>query len=536
MNSKIYFWKFLAAGLLLIVLLLVFPFISNISFSGFKLLRANENLFGNTLARTILFAVVSGFVLALVGFWGAILLTKVPAFSKVGKNLSVLILPVTLGNISIAFISKLLIGDSAFFAGIIEKGVISKLGFLLLLQLWQFGLLFIYLFWMQFQSIPANRLDYATANRFSFFHTIKDIYLPHTKNLWILMAALGMVFSLYEESKIQYLFKASQGTNSELITNWLGRNYQSSLLVNPGYATKLTFQSGWVVFLMAVLSLAFLYLLINALFKLSANSKLYPIKQNKTIRNTKPLLGTVWGVILIGLVLVPLIASLLSVKYNFSAETFALGFPLLMAFIAAVFASVVAVFFGVGARLGWKQILSSFNNRSLFFFILIFLLLLIPPVVILISGYKWMALLGYTSLPVIYTIWILGHVLLSLPVLGSFVLFNHFRVSNNELNYLSVYQLSKRELLQNSFIKRFRAEYLLLFIIGFSFIWNEAILNNLFSDYIPSFVSGLKMLITGRGADYSKAFGYLLVSLSLAISAVAVWRYIIHRAEKWSLK
>lgn len=536
MNTKNSFWKLLAAGLLLIVLLLVFPFIGNISFSGFHVLGANKNLFGNTLVRTILFAVISGFVLALFGFWGAILLTKVPAFSKVGKNLSVLILPVTLGNISIAFISKLLIGDSVFFAVIVEKGVVFKLGFLMLLQLWQFGLLFIYLFWMQFQSIPGNRLDYAVANRFSYFHTIKDIYLPHVKNLWILMAALGMVFSLYEESKIQYLFKASQGTNSELITNWLGRNYQSSLLVNHDYATKLTFQSGWVVFIIATLSLVILYLLINLLFKLSANAKHYPVKQNKSMPNAKPLFGAVWGVLLIALVLVPIIASLLNVNYTFTSETLALGFPLLMACIAAVLASVVAVFFGVGARLGWKQTLSSFNNRSLFFFIQVFLLLLIPPVVILISGYKWMALLGYTSLPIIYTIWILGHVLLSLPILGSFVLFNHFRVSNNELNYLSVYHLSKKELLQNSFIKRFRAEYLLLFIIGFSFIWNEAILNNLFSDYIPSFVSRLKMLITGRGADYAKAFGYLLVSLALAVSAVVVWRYIIQRAEKWSLK
>eukprot|EP01037_Dinobryon_pediforme_P010931 gene10931-11014_t len=40
-----------------------------------------------------------------------------------GKNLSVLILPAVLGNISIAFICKLLIGDSVFFADIVQKGV-----------------------------------------------------------------------------------------------------------------------------------------------------------------------------------------------------------------------------------------------------------------------------------------------------------------------------------------------------------------------------------------------------------------------------
>lgn len=72
-----------------------------------------------------------------------------------------------------------------------------------------------------------------------------------------------------------------------------------------------------------------------------------------------------------------------------------------------------------------------------------------------------------------------------------------------------MYKLSIKETISVSFLKRFKAEYLLFFILGFSFILNEAIINSLFSDYIPSFVSSMKMLITGRGADYEKAFGFL---------------------------
>jgi ABC-type tungstate transport system substrate-binding protein len=161
-----------------------------------------------------------------------------------------------------------------------------------------------------------------------------------------------------------------------------------------------------------------------------------------------------------------------------------------------------------------------------------FLIMLIPPIIVLISGFKWMGLIGYNSEIIIYAIWILGHTILTLPILGSFVLSNHFRVSNNELDYLKVFKLNNSELIRLSFLKRFKAEYLLLFIIGYSFIWNEAILNNLFSDYIPSFTSGLKMLITGRAADYSSAFGYLLVSIILAVTAVLIWRYIIEKAHK----
>lgn len=116
------------------------------------------------------------------------------------------------------------------------------------------------------------------------------------------------------------------------------------------------------------------------------------------------------------------------------------------------------------------------------------------------------------------------------------MLFNHFRVSNNELDYLQVYKLNKWETVRFSFLKRFEAEYLLLFIIGYSFVWNEAVLNNLFSDYIPSFVSGMKMLITGRGADYDKAFGYLLVSFTVALLSAGIWRYIMEKAHQQQSK
>jgi hypothetical protein len=203
-----------------------------------------------------------------------------------------------------------------------------------------------------------------------------------------------------------------------------------------------------------------------------------------------------------------------------------------MAFIATFASSATAIFFGIASRLGWKQTLSSFSQKSLPFFVLLFALLLVPPIAILITGYKWMSFVGYSSQFLIYTIWIIGHILLTLPVLGSFVLFNHFRVSNNEIDYLQVYKLTRAETIQYSFFKRFKVEYLLLFIIGYSFIWNEAVLNNLFSDYISSFVSGMKMLISGRGADYDKAFGFLLCSFIVALLSAAIWRYIIERAQK----
>lgn len=530
MKVSLNFWKLLTIGLLSVTLLVLLPFWGSIG--RFRVI----DLFGNTtflsaMQMTLLNAFVSAVVLVAFGFAGALLLLKIPVFSFVGKNLGLLIIPITLGNISIAFICKLVWGDTAFFATLAQGSPIGKLGFLLLLELYQYGLLFVYLFWMQLQNIGTERLNFARATKFSFYQRLKDIYLPHTKNLWIFLGAIAFVFTFYEESKIAYLFKVSQGTNSELITNWLTRTYQTNLLVNPDFARKQVFDASYLVFVTALLGIALLFFVLNYMIRQSTKAKLYPafkpaVQTSGSYKNA----GLIFGILLCIIAVFPLILSF--TKINFSFHFSQLGFPLLMTFAATLATTVIAIFFGIAARLGWKVRLSSFDEKSLPFFILLFILALAPPIVILIIGYQWMGWVGYASETVIYSVWVVGHILLTLPVLGSFVLFNHFRVSNNEINYLQVYQLSKAETIRFSFLKRFSAEYLLLFIIGYSFIWNEAILNNLFSDYIPSFVSGMKMLITGRGADYDKAFGYLLVSFAVALLSAAIWRYILEKAHK----
>jgi len=530
MKVSVKFWQLLTIALLSLTLLVLFPFFLNINADAVTGLSGNAS-FLSTLQTTLVNAFISAIVLTAFGFVGALLLLKIPPFSFVGKNLGVLIMPVTLGNISIAFICKLLWGDSAFFSSLAQGSPLNKLAFLLLLELYQFGLLFIYLFWTLLQGINADKLNFAKANRFSFYQKLKDIYLPHTRNLWLLLATIGFVFAFYEESKIAYLFKVSQGTNSELITNWLTRNYQTNLLVNPDYARTLIFDASAFVLISAIVGLILLFLVLYYFIKKITGLKFYPEKQS--LKNSKGLfqkVSLILGSLLSIIALTPLILSFFKISFSFNFSQ--LGFPLLMTFLATFASSATAILFGIASRLGWKQMLSSFNQKSLPFFVMLFILLLVPPIVILITGYKWMSIIGYSSQTIIYSIWIIGHILLTLPVLGSFVLFNHFRVSNNEIDYLQVYKLSRLETIRFSFFRRFKAEYLLLFIIGYSFVWNEAALNSLFSDYIPSFVSGMKMLITGRGADYDKAFGYLLVSFAVAILSATIWRYILEKAQK----
>jgi len=202
-----------------------------------------------------------------------------------------------------------------------------------------------------------------------------------------------------------------------------------------------------------------------------------------------------------------------------------------MTLIATLVAGCIAIGMGMAARVGWKERLSSFSPRSLPFFLGLVALLLVPPLLVLLSGYAWMGQLGYSWTQMIWPIWVAGHMLLTKPLLGSFVLFSHFRVSTNELVYLQLHGLSKWEIAKTSFLQRFKAEYLLLFILAFSFIWNEGVVNNLFSDFIPSFAANLKMLITGRAADLQHAAAFLWMSIALSLVSVALWFAIVRRGR-----
>lgn len=513
---------------LVLIALIAFPFLMSFLHPDVKLLRENTNEFNTTFYRTIIYASTGSVLLIFFGFFGALKLRRIGNFSSYGKALGILILPITLGNLSIGFIVKLIAGNSAFFAWAASGTFLYKALFIDLLNIWQYGLLFVYLYWLNFKDIPANVLDFGIAQHFSRYQLIKDIYLPGSRNLTMLLIVLGILLIVFDDSKITYLFKVSQGTDSELISNWLSRNYQSSLLVNTSFAENLILRSGNFVFLGIAIITVLMYALYGSFFSFLARFKWYP----KSLRISTGLAYTqkTWAILLLVLSVLPLVFILPLLKLT-PASFEELKFSLLMVLLAAILSSFLAIIFAIAARLGWPDTLSSFRGRSLYFLGGLFLLMFVPPIIILVCGFKWMAIVGYRNEISIYLCWITGHALLSLPLLGSFIIFNHFRLSNNELNYVGVYRMSFFNILKYSFFKRFKAEYLLLFIVSYATIWNESVLNNLFSDYIPSFSSQLKMMIMGSGADYTQAVGYLLVSLLISVTAVAIWQIILKRGQ-----
>ena len=215
---------------------------------------------------------------------------------------------------------------------------------------------------------------------------------------------------------------------------------------------------------------------------------------------------------------------------KFSNQALSLTFPLGLTFISAILTTLFSLIFAIVARLVFKNTLQNFNSSSMALFALLFMLLLFPSIAILLSGFQWLSWLGYNSNIMIYFVWVSGHVILLSPLLIGFLILIHFQIKVIEIEYISAYSLQLREIVINSFVKRFKAEYVFALIIACSFIWNEAVLNIILSDRIPSFAANLQMMFVGRAANYQLATSYLAVSLLLAVISIVIWQEILKKA------
>lgn len=528
-------YKLIVFVVIIITIAFLLPvFISGFSFDSVsKLLLSNSNGFNSSLTRTILFALISSIINVAGGFCLALILSKISLQSRIGRQLSFFILPLTFGNVATVFVFKVLLFDTTFFNNIVQGGSFTQTLFLLFIQFWQFGFLFAYLFWLNIQNTPKRLNDYALTAKLSSFEKIRDIVLPQTRNLFILLLFIGFIFSFYEDAKSQFIFKASQGMGTELINHWLHRTYQSNLLINPVYTNQSIFTTGLLVFIFTLLVLLILGVLTLISFRYF--SKIKSIRHTNLSKYTptgKNKMSVFIAIVSIAIILFPVIAALLKSQYNLADNLFTIGFPFILTFIAAFAATLFTVTFAISSRLAFPKLLNGFHSKSLLYFLAIFFLQIIPPLCIVLCGFKWLSWIGYSSDILIYCVWIAGHCILTMPVLGSFALATHFSVKENELNYLTAYNISGRSIIEYSFLKRFKAEYMLTFLFAFTFIWNDAGLNMVLSDKIPSFAANLQMLFIGRAADYSKATSFVLVAVVLSLSCILIWNYIIGKAEK----
>lgn len=511
-KSKIFTYRLAILVALLLLVAYLIPFLFGVSFKNLDSLLPVNDGFYPAGYRSVAFAFFSSIINVFIGLYFAVRLNTIKLFSRKGLLLSLLIIPCLLGNVSTSFIYKFILDDFVS----LQQNTVQKTIVALLIQFWQFGTLFTYIIWLVLKNIDVNKIVYGQVGYFTRYEKFRDILLPSAKNTLILLFIINFLFSVYEDSKMQLIFKSSRGTNTELINQFLNRTYQSDSLLNPITARTETY------------SLSFFFILFLLIFLLIVVSLLL-VTINKVLTKRRPMpsffnikLPNLSFYFLLLFVLLPLLSITGHVFSNFNLKFEHLFYPFLLSILTAFICLLVAIIIGVVLRIGWIKFMTGLNIKSQFVFYSILLFQFIPGIVISLLGYQWFLALNL-DLNYVFVIWIIGHILMILPLISCLLITTHFNVSNNQLYYLFSHNLSFIDFVRVLFWGKFKGDYLLTFLICLTMIWNDSILNSILSDYVPSFISEMKMSIVGRGADYSKGISYFAVSLIVAFGAYSIW-------------
>jgi ABC-type sugar transport system permease subunit len=520
--SQAYYFKWIARIAMLVVLLYLYPYFSSIfTLKQFTLDFGGDGSFEVALSASIFFAIVSSVGIVITSLVIAIRISPIRIDSHIGKLLALLMIPCLIGSVGTGFIWKLTIADHSFFF----KNSFTSFLALLFIQFWQYGTLFIYLFWLNLQSIDKNRLHYSSAIRLTWKERVKDLLLPECLNTFLLLLGLQFLFSFYEKSKLEFIFRSSRGAGTELIAQWLQRNYESDSLIDTSYAFGHMAPSSLIALACII------YTIIMALLYADGKYSRFISRNPGHSRNTKIQLHYPIAMMCLAFIILPIVYVTFRyyhyVPHSVIPLLYTLGYSLLGAFFATLF----SISFSIVARLGWPDKLNRFNRRALSFLILILSIQLIPPVVLLASGYEWMRSIANTSSFNRSLLWILGQSLVSFPLLAGFSMFTHFSIDNRKLAYLNSQYATISEIIKTLFLGPLKGYYALTFLIAFSLIWNEHVVNSILSDTVPSFTSRLQQVITGRLTDYAAGLEYLFISLLLSVLTVAIWNYLINKKE-----
>ena len=512
----------LIMAVFLIVIVYLMPICGSLLSDSFAFDIITNKIYGFIPAylRSCFFAIISALLCTIGGLQIALCIRGISLYSRLGKTMSLLIIPIALGNMTTAYIVKCSLYGTIFFDYVMGWGYWSQTLLMCFLQFWSYGTLFIYLFWIGIQTIPRKYDDYRKAVGMSDKEEIRDIILPSIRNLFILLFIIVFLFSFYELPKSQFVFKASYGMGTELVNHALNRIYQIFSTINPALAGMTMFKVGCLV--------AFITLIIVGLCGFCALKGYSQLLKGRVFTLIGKKFKNIAYVCIFCTVL-PIITGLYGSKYIINMDTIIEMFvPMSLTFLAAFCATGYAVLSGIASRLVFPNLLNKFKKGALLYILTIFLLQLFPPICLMVCGYGWLSKIGYDGI-YIYIVWIIGHVLLMFPVLGSFVVATHFVVRNEELEWQKVHGVSAWEIISFSFLKRFKAEYILTFLFSYTMIWNDMIINSILSDYIPSFADKMQRLFIGRATDDTKAALFAILSITIAMGCVCVWNYVLKK-------
>ncbi len=487
--------------------------------------------YGQSLLRTLLFAMSSTLIVIVVSFLGGHVLGRLDRKSDLLVG-SLLLLPFLLGTVSTSFLFKLLIMDTGLMNFAFEHSIVIFL-ILGLMQFWQFGTLFMYIFWINNLGMSSQVKNYASYYKFTTWEKLKNIAIPYHRNLVILLSIFFFVSNIYENIKLQIIFRASKGTSSEMIAGTLYQSYMSDSKISSDFASGVLFSQTVLFYLPLFILCAFLiYLTASRMMGGLSKSKLMLPASFQIGNQGKQKISRIVLYLMVGMIVLPIVGAMSSEPIRFGGVDYlfqTIGLSMSASIVLLVIFSLPLAYV---LRVLWRQFFAEINDKSLWVFLSLFLLFLVPPLTLMLFGFEWSSIFQTHSRLSTRLMWILGQCINTLPIIASFLFVIHFTVSNRELDYLSIMRVNFDELVRWSFLRRFRVEYLMTLLFAFSIIWNEGTFNKVYSDRIPSYVSEILRTVNSRNADYGQGMLYFLFSMGLGLLCIGLWNYIVSRFIK----
>lgn len=482
--------------------------------------------------RTSLFALFCSGITVSLGFFGALGLKSVDPRTE--RALIILALPLLAGDVATGFVLKLTLSDLIVQSNaIMDRRILGTWGLLAIAQVAQLLPLASYIIARRLRAAPRAYLELAETSRLSVGERIRDIYLPLSRSVIVLLTLLCAIFAALEYSKSELILKPSPGTGTELISHVLVRVYTYHSLVDPTRAFDITLALGGI-FIACIVILVFVSVRLN-LWILGTFGRWAAIGDAfRWLGKLRVAYG--FSVVLATIAVAPFLALAVRTGGETTNPLFAFGANLAQSVLVSLLLGALAVAFSVSSRLAWPNYLANLTGRSSRFFVAVLGVKLLPAICLAFVGYQWLSWLSVPSNSFlgIFVIWVLGQLILGFPLVAAFALYVQFAVSTSELEFQRCSRASVVETGLVSFIRRFGLEYVFIGLMAFTLVWNESTLNTVFDGWsrdIPSLAVELTRRVEGRSGSYAEAAVLVFAGLAPVVVAILLWQWLPGRTE-----
>lgn len=500
--------------------------------SSYSQLFAAQNQPGSPLSDYFLICVRTlgvALVSAVIAILGSIVVSASLSRSNLAGRFAIfgapLLLPYFLGDSTDGLFAKLLsqnFGDRFAYFADRSYGVVYV--FLFILLAWKDGLLILYTLTLIADTIPRSVTLYARGLGLTLREWIRDVLWPMARPAGILLCLFVFIAAEHEYIATFLSLRPSPGTGTELVSHWMNRVYTTLVLsTNASTALDLLSASG-IVLLAASLAVGAITVgLLLGIIRIGTSSLGLHIRRERRKSATRsPLGSSVIGILAVIFAMVPIILATSFLPPTFPSDLTLATFTAPLIFIVAFFGTVLGWIIAVTARLmlGNRTIDTASVVRIL---LLLLSPVVVPPFLVGISSFSWWSITNGSSQYGLMTLWGISQLALVTPLIASFLFATFLSVSNSELHYQRWIGASLQEIASNSFTKRFVPQLLFSLLFSFLQVWNEAAVNGVFENIVPSFSTLINRTLSGRAESIANASGYAYFGTALAIGLAMLW-------------